>query len=46
MGYLYQADPTASVPIDPSHLPWLVYVYGSDGFTSERAVGYNTNVMG
>jgi len=30
----------------PSYLPWLVYAYSSNGFTRERAVGHNTNVMG
>ncbi|KAK9997968.1 hypothetical protein SO802_017571 [Lithocarpus litseifolius] len=37
MGYLCQASPAASAPIDPPHLPWSVYVYGLDGFSCERA---------
>ena len=29
---LYQAGPTAGGPINPPHLPWLVYAYNSDSF--------------
>ena len=32
--------------VDPSHLPWLVYAYGLNGFARERHVGRNPNVMG
>lgn len=46
MGYLCQAGPAAGAPIDLSHLPWSVYVYGPDGFAHEHAVGRNTYVMG
>lgn len=46
MGYLCQAGPGAGAPIDLSHLPWSVYVYGPDGFAHEHAVGCNTYVMG
>ena len=36
----------ADEPIDPSHLSWMVYAYGLDGFARERAVSRNPNVMG
>ncbi|KAL0007659.1 hypothetical protein SO802_009161 [Lithocarpus litseifolius] len=32
MEYLCQASPAASAPIDPPHLPWLIYAYGPNGF--------------
>ena len=46
MGYLCQVGPTMGTPIDPPHLPWLVYVYGPNSFACEHAMGRNTNVMG
>ncbi|KAL0004811.1 hypothetical protein SO802_012372, partial [Lithocarpus litseifolius] len=38
--------PTASEPINPSHLPWMVYTYDPDGFARERPEPRNPNVMG
>ena len=46
MGHLYQASPAAGASINPSHLPWSVYVYYPDGFPREPTMGRNTNVMG
>ena len=46
MGHSCQVGPIAGAPLDPLRLPWLVYVYGPNGFTHEHAVGHNTNVMG
>ena len=43
---LCQVGPIAGAPIDPPQLPWSFYAYGLDGFTHERVVGRNTNVMG
>ena len=43
---LCQVGPAASAPINPSHLPWLVYAYDPNGFVGESAVGCNTNVVG
>ena len=31
-GKLQQEEPTAGEPIDPPHLPWMVYAYDLDGF--------------
>ena len=44
--YLYQDAPIPSVPIDPPHLPWIVYTYGPDGFAREGPVPRNKNVIG
>ena len=38
--------PTTGGPIDPFHLPWLVYTYVPDGSAQERHVGCNPNVIG
>lgn len=46
MGYLCQAGPIASAPINPPHLPWSTYFYGPSGFTCERTMGRNKNVVG
>ena len=35
-----------SSPIDPPHLPWLVYTSSPDGFSREHPMGRNPNVMG
>ena len=43
--YSCQDGPIASALIDPSHLPWLVFIYGPGGFDREHVVGHNTNVM-
>ena len=46
MGCSCQASPAVDAPLHSPRLPWLVYVYGLDGFARERAVGLNTNAMG
>ena len=40
------ASPIRGGPIDPPHLPWLVYAYGPNGFAHEHHVGWNPNVIG
>lgn len=42
---MYQAALAPSVPIDPLHLPWIVYAYGVDGFAREHPVPRNSNLM-
>ena len=37
---------TMGGPINPPHLPWLVYTYGPDGFAWERPMRCNPNVRG
>ena len=37
--------PILGGPVDPPHLPWLVYTWGTDGFARERPVGRNPNVI-
>ena len=44
--YLYQDAPTPSVPNDPLHLPWIVYVYGPGNFARKCPMPRNTNVTG
>ena len=44
--HLCQAGSAVGVPLEPSHLPRLVYAHGPDGFAREHEVGCNTNFMG
>ena len=46
MWEIVTGGPTAGEPINPPHLPWMVYAYASDGFTQEHVVPRNPNVMG
>lgn len=40
------ANLVASGPIDPPHLPWLVYAYSPNGFAWKCPLRRNKNVMG
>ena len=45
MKHLCQEGLVAGAIIDPPHLPWSVYAYGSNGIALERPIRRNTNVM-
>jgi len=46
VGNCNRVGPIVSEPINPLHLPWMVYAYGLDGFSQEHALPRNTNVTG